>query len=219
MDSKSFVREYARLFENKSYKAGTTGRDLFRDAITYWGSFYRIKIESDVKDLINEHNYIKQKYEKDILSFFDDFVLDLVKALSDDPKDYLGELFQAIGANNKRLGQFYTPSHIAHLMSDITIGDTDFSNLEEPKTFYDPTCGSGSLLIGNIKTLKSKDVNYAKDVIMYANDIDRTACCMCYLQLNLLGAAAVVTQGNSLLNEVQDTMPTLAMVLKNILSL
>lgn len=208
MNGSGFVSKYANGFNNVGYKARTTGTDLFRDCIVFLGLFYRSHIEEFSKERSDEFNRIKDKYDDATINFFKEFVLDLTQMLSVSPCDYLGELFQKIGANNRNLGQFYTPSHISTLMSEMTIGDVDFETIEKPYTISDPCCGSGSLLIGAVNTLKRKGVNYAYDTMMYATDIDKIACYMCYLQLNALGAAAVITHGNSLLNEVLDVMPT-----------
>lgn len=210
MDHINFVSTYTKEFENMSYKARTDSRTLFRDAVTYLASFYRLQIEGHKQEVAEEYNQMLSKYSEDVIHFFKLFVLDLTKMLSVYPKDYLGELFQKIGANSSHLGQFYTPSHVSSLMAEVTLGDADFTDKDKPFTICDPCCGSGSMLIGAIIVLEKKGVNYASDTMLYATDIDRTAAYMCYLQLNLLGAAAVVTCGDSLMGDVRDTMGTFA---------
>lgn len=211
MTSMEFVRDCIRKFDTVGYKNGVGGHEFFRDCITYLGSFYRICTEGKTEELEAEYNGVKNRYKEEVEIFFRKFAVDLAHMLEEHPKDYLGEIYQGIGANNKNLGQFYTPSHISEFIGQILNAPSKFDDeAPEKGPFYDPCCGSGSLLIGNIKALKAKGVNYAQDTMAYATDIDRVACYMCYLQLSLLGAAAIITQGNSLLGEVRDTMPTLA---------
>ena len=62
----------------------------------------------------------------------------------------------------------------------------------------DPACGAGAMLIAFANTARSRKINYQSQVLVVAQDIDRTAVLMCYLQLSLLGCPAVVIQGDSL---------------------
>ena len=48
--------------------------------------------------------------------------------------------------------------------------------------------------------LKGKGVNYQQNAIFVAQDVDRTAALMCYIQLSLLGCPGYVIVGNTLTN-------------------
>jgi type I restriction enzyme M protein len=62
--------------------------------------------------------------------------------------DILGDAFEYLMKNfatesGKSKGQFYTPSEVSRVLAKV-LGITDPKN---STTFYDPTCGSGSLLL------------------------------------------------------------------------
>jgi len=64
--------------------------------------------------------------------------------------DLLGDAYEYLMKNfatesGKSKGQFYTPAEVSRIMAKV-IGIEEAKNLSEP-TVYDPTCGSGSLLI------------------------------------------------------------------------
>ena len=62
----------------------------------------------------------------------------------------------------------------------------------------DPACGAGVMLIAFANAAKRHGINYQKQVLFVAQDIDRTAAMMCYIQLSLLGCPATVVIGDSL---------------------
>ena len=63
----------------------------------------------------------------------------------------------------------------------------------------DSCCGAGAMLIAFANVAKKHGLNYQNGVLFIAQDIDRTAALMCYIQLSLLGCSAVVIVGDSLL--------------------
>ena len=60
----------------------------------------------------------------------------------------------------------------------------------------DPACGAGAMLIAFANVAKKHGINYQKQVLFIAQDIDRTAAMMCYIQLSLLGCPAIVAVGD-----------------------
>ena len=71
-------------------------------------------------------------------------------------------------------------------------------SLEKPITISDPCCGAGCLLIACANEAKRVGINYQEKMVFYAQDIDRIAALMCYIQLSLLGCKAYIKIGNSL---------------------
>ena len=53
-------------------------------------------------------------------------------------------------------------------------------------------------LIAFANVAKKHGINYQKHVLFVAQDIDRTAAMMCYIQMSLLGCPAIVVIGDSL---------------------
>ena len=54
------------------------------------------------------------------------------------------------------------------------------------------------MLIAFANVAKKHGINYQKHVLFVAQDIDRTAAMMCYIQMSLLGCPAIVVIGDSL---------------------
>ena len=148
-----------------------------------------------LEDLQNALNAIEQRVfgresEEDFIGLFEDvdltspklgktendknaLIIDIFKSLSKidfdikNPKsDILGDAYEyligefAAGAGKKG-GEFYTPAEVSKILAQIvTLGKNKI------KSVYDPTCGSGSLLI------RTKD--YAKISHFYGQELNRT---------------------------------------------
>jgi len=148
-----------------------------------------------LEDLQNALNAIEQRVfgresEEDFIGLFEDvdltspklgktendknaLIVDIFKSLSkidfdiNNPKsDILGDAYEyligefAAGAGKKG-GEFYTPAQVSKILAQIvTLGK------DKIKSVYDPTCGSGSLLI------RTKD--YAKISHFYGQELNRT---------------------------------------------
>lgn len=82
----------------------------------------------------------------------------------DEPKILGGAFFSLIEfmamSLGKKKGDFYTPAHVSTLMASII--HTEKSRV---RTLYDPTFGSGSLLIKTDQTLEFVDQIYGQDLI------------------------------------------------------
>lgn len=71
-------------------------------------------------------------------------------------KDAIGDAYEFLIANfasdaGKKAGEFFTPSEVSQMLAMLTKG-------EEGAKIYDPTCGSGSLLIKAAQQIGSKNV-------------------------------------------------------------
>ena len=83
--------------------------------------------------------------------------------------DLLGDAYEYLMRNfatesGKSKGQFYTPAEVSRVMAKV-IGIELAKELREP-TVYDPTCGSGSLLI------KAVDEASAANIAIYGQEMD-----------------------------------------------
>ena len=123
-------------------------------------------------------------------------------ALDENPEqDFLGSMFMKLELGNHWKGQFFTPYSVCKMMADINTPEL-VSQIEEKGwvSVNDPACGAGATLIAMANTLKSNDVNYQNHALFVAQDIDRVAGMMCYIQLSLLGCAGYVAIANTLTN-------------------
>lgn len=150
--------------------------------------------------------YLKQVTNTDDMTRLANLAGNLVLELMDNPfQDFLGDLYCELGLQNKSLGQIFTPYHISHLMAEINLGNSDTDAAIKEKgyvTVNDPCCGSGVMLIAAAEVLQSRGCNYSKDALFVAQDVDRTAALMCYLQLSIIGCAGYVVVGNSLTQSI-----------------
>lgn len=129
----------------------------------------------------------------------------ITMALEENPdQDFLGELYMTLNLGNHWKGQFFTPYHICEFMSKITIGDETSEQIEKQGfiSVNDCACGAGATLIAAANTFKERGINYQRDVLFVAQDIDRIVGMMCYIQLSLLGCAGYVVIANTLTNPI-----------------
>lgn len=149
-----------------------------------------------------EEEYLKcvAKYSKEELELFPEMFSQLVLALDrHSEQDFLGEIFASINLQNEWHGQFFTPYQIGTLLAKMNLMSlTEDEKNQETITISDPCCGAGCLLIACANEAYKMNVNYQDKLMFYAQDIDRIAALMCYIQLSVLGCKAVVKVGNSL---------------------
>lgn len=68
----------------------------------------------------------------------------------------------------------------------------------------EPTCGSGTMVIGAIWAMQRKEFDYRHNTFFVAQDIDIRCVWMAYIQLSLYGIPAMVIHGNTLTMEEWD---------------
>ena len=119
----------------------------------------------------------------------------LVSAYEQKPfADTLGEIYMSCSLGNKHMDQYFTPYYVARMMAEIQLKN----DITEPFSLYEPTCGSGVMIIAAAETLHHRNINYQKYLKVTAQDLDWTCVYMTYIQLSLLGIKAHVMQGDTL---------------------
>ena len=116
---------------------------------------------------------------------------------AEDPCDVLGDVYHELKLNNEWNGQFFTPDHICRFMAQLTGLDVP-EDKEGPITINEPTCGSGTMVIGAVWAMQRKGINFRRKSFFVAQDIDIRCVWMAYIQLSLYGIPAVVIHGNTL---------------------
>lgn len=148
------------------------------------------------------YHAILSGYREEEKEIFPQMLNLVVLALSDNPEqDFLGSLYHYLNLQQEQKGQFFTPYHICEFMSELQFaGDEKAEKLEEKGyiSVNDPACGAGAMLIAFANVARKHGINYQKQVLFVAQDIDRTAAMMCYIQMSLLGCPAIVVIGDSL---------------------
>ncbi|GAA7295108.1 type I restriction-modification system subunit M [Helicobacter pylori] len=130
-----------------------------------------------------------------LVKIFADLSLGAHGALDD---DLLGDAYEYLmrhfaSESGKSKGQFYTPSEVSLLLS-LLLGIDE--NTRQDKNIYDPTCGSGSLL------LKASSLAGKKGLTIYGQekDISTTALCKMNMILHNSATADIAKGGFSTLS-------------------
>jgi type I restriction enzyme M protein len=131
-----------------------------------------------------------------LIAIFENKALDFSKNRADGD-DILGDAYEYLmrhfaTESGKSKGQFYTPAEVSRIMAKI-IGIHDAKTTNDT-TVYDPTCGSGSLL------LKVGDEASAK-VTLYGQEKDAATSGLARMNMILHNTpTALIKQGNTLAN-------------------
>jgi type I restriction enzyme M protein len=110
--------------------------------------------------------------------------------------DLLGDAYEYLmrhfaTESGKSKGQFYTPAEVSRIMAQI-IGIERAASLSQP-TVYDPTCGSGSLLI------KAADEASTPKLAIYGQEMDNATWALARMNMILHGHdTADLKRGNTL---------------------
>ncbi|WRD47331.1 type I restriction-modification system subunit M [Helicobacter pylori] len=113
-----------------------------------------------------------------LVKIFADLSLGVHGALDD---DLLGDAYEYLmrhfaSESGKSKGQFYTPSEVSLLLS-LLLGIDE--NTRQDKSIYDPTCGSGSLL------LKASSLAGKKGLTIYGQEKDISTTALCRMNMIL----------------------------------
>jgi hypothetical protein len=148
-----------------------------------------------------------KRYDDREQKVFPELLAAVVDALDNEPEqDFLGVLFQLLELSSHWHGQFFTPYSVCRMMGDMQMGG--MAEIVKEKGYAsvnDPACGAGALLIAFANAAKARGINYQDHVLFVAQDIDRTAALMCYIQLSLLGCPGYVVVADTLRNPVITT--------------
>lgn len=118
-----------------------------------------------------------------LIGIFNDSRLDFSHNIAEGD-DLLGDAYEYLmrhfaTESGKSKGQFYTPSEVSRILSKI-IGLENATNAKE--TIYDPTCGSGSLLLKAHAEVKSKK---GFDLAVYGQEMDNATAALSKMNMIL----------------------------------
>ncbi len=144
----------------------------------------------------------KEKVERltNLIAIFENPALDFSQNRADGD-DLLGDAYEYLmqhfaTESGKSKGQFYTPAEVSRIMAQIL--DIKKAKTTNDTTVYDPTCGSGSLLlkIGD-EGSRARDVK----LTLYGQEKDNVTAGLARMNMILHDyATAEVKQGNTLAN-------------------
>ncbi len=199
------VKEMAKIFDSYRYKHGV--HRVFEDFL----EVAAITISNTV-DLPNwqrrEDRYMEiiKQYDRDEADTFAKLIAVLTNAMQYKIDDYLGRVFMELELYDSFKGQFFTPISVASLMAKLTA--VDAAELIAERGFIrvnEPAAGGGVTLLAFINELQTMECNPQQTVQVFAQDLDKKAVHMTYIQLSLLGINLTITHGDTLTQERWDT--------------
>jgi len=110
-----------------------------------------------------------------------------------DSADIIGDAYEYMISNfasdaGKKGGEFFTPSEVSRLVAELV-------DPKENERIYDPTCGSGGLL------LKAYNKVHSHKVAVYGQEVNNQTWALCKMNMFLHGVDdAVIWQGDTLAN-------------------
>lgn len=151
------------------------------------------------------------QYGKEGLQTFSEMFGVVQYALHLGKTDFLGEIFQELGLNSKRKGEFFTPYTVSKAMAQMLFSKETIQMAIDEKGFVsisEPACGAGGMLIAASEVIEELGFEPRRMVFFEATDIDRLCFDMTYIQLSVLGIPGFVCHGNSLSQELWTRRPT-----------
>ncbi|MBO5386870.1 MAG: N-6 DNA methylase [Lachnospiraceae bacterium] len=201
MKTEEYLKHFCKLMDKFSYKYSKW--DIWNDFL-YMSAISLANSVPVYEREEREKQYLKiiNKYNKEEQSTFIEMFRVVIEALEyKSGQDFLGSLYHRLNLQQHQKGQFFTPYHIAEFMSQVNFAGDDLEDDLAEKGYIsvsDPACGAGVMLIAFANTCIEHKLNYQQKVLFVAQDIDKTAVLMCYIQLALLGCNAIVICGDSL---------------------
>jgi type I restriction-modification system DNA methylase subunit len=176
--------------------------EVFRDFVTMAAIALHNAVHK-LDSLETEYLGIVGRYSREEASEFSRLLGRVVMLLDDEPRDVLGQLYMELDLGNTNTGQFFTPPEISELMAGIAYGE-ELQILSRPFVMLsEPTCGAGGMVLAFVKVMLSHGHDPARHVWVQAQDVDRTAALMCYVQMALWNVPGVVIVGNTLMVEAR----------------
>lgn len=201
-------KEFIKLINSISNRYTPT--QVFTDFVTMAAMSISNSVDFNQK---REDKYMEliRKYEPKEQKAFPELLGLVVKGLEAEFGDFLGSCFEDIGASNAKTGQFFTPYHVSRLCAEVTFDKQTTDKAIAEKGYIginEPAAGGGSMIIAFLEVLYKNGYNFQTQSLTIAQDIDYRCSYMCYVQLSLLGAPAIVCIGDTLKVEVWEELHT-----------
>ncbi len=153
------LKTFTRLYDDLSnvYDSANVFRDFVKMcAIAIYNSF--VKNQEMEQEYIRTINSYEREYQNIFTKMFGELIMMYEEAK--DITDILGPFYERNNLGNKHLGQFFTPSPISDLMSEITLENENTlkNNIQKNGfiTMAEPTCGAGRYGTFTCKSIRKK---------------------------------------------------------------
>lgn len=117
-------------------------------------------------------------------------------------EDILGDAYQYLikqfaDEGGKKGGEFYTPTEIVRIMVNVL-------KPQEGERIYDPTAGSGGMLIQSLQYIKNQGKNY-KNISLFGQEINLSTWAICKMNMLFHGAKGADIQKGDTIREPKHT--------------
>ncbi|MBU3159518.1 type I restriction-modification system subunit M [Clostridium frigoris] len=117
-------------------------------------------------------------------------------------EDILGDAYQYLikqfaDEGGKKGGEFYTPTEIVRIMVNVL-------KPQEGERIYDPTAGSGGMLIQSLQYIKNQGGNY-KNISLFGQEINLSTWAICKMNMLFHGAKGADIQKGDTIREPKHT--------------
>jgi hypothetical protein len=203
--SADFIREFQKLAPHRHRY------EVFRDFV-HMSAFSLVNAWPYTRSEAIEAEFesIKARYSPEEFTGFTRLLAILQELLEPEPRDILGQLFMELELGSQHTGQFFTPPEVSELMVRMMVPIKGDPLGGKPfVTMAEPACGAGGMVLSFVKIMIEAKLNPMHRLWVQAQDIDRTAALMCYIQLSLWGVPAAVVVGNTISNEQREVFHTI----------
>lgn len=172
-------------------------------AISIQNVFEQVNPSKRAAERERRYREIMAQYTHAEQNVFPQMLVTMSEAMEENQdQDFLGEMFMALELGSHWKGQFFTPYNICRCMAEMQLYDAGDRIKERGWVgVNDPACGAGALLIAARNVFARNGIGSDR-VLFVAQDIDRVAGLMCYIQLSLLGCAGYVVIADTLCNPI-----------------
>lgn len=194
-------KEIVKLFS--AFDGSKNRRQIFDDFL--WMTAIAISNSVDLahrEEREDRYMDIVKQYKPKDMEIFSRMVAEITAGMEANPdQDFLGEMYMALEFGSSSAGQFFTPYSVCRAMAGI-VSDFDRLKAEIAERGFvsvcDPACGAGALLVAFANECMRQKINFQRQVLFVAQDLDHTVACMCYIALSLMGCPGYVVVGDTL---------------------
>ena len=223
--AKNKVYGFQNIYNHIKAAAYTqTTAQVFYDFVEMFAMEIAIGVGIEAEKRIETFKRTASKYKEEELKHYQGFKTEIMNEFIKNNgeeiifQDVLGVLFHELELQNHYKGQFFTPYNVSLAMSEASLEINGYLNNLENEDFIElsePACGAGGMAIASCQIASESNINYAAKMIWTLQDLDLMCVYMSYIQLNLIGAAAVIHHMDTLAMERFDTFYTLAYIANN----
>lgn len=194
--------ELIKMFDSLSGTKGTW--EVWNDVVTMIAISISNAFDNTERKKVRESQYLNivKKYTPQEQKIITMIFVEITKKLELNPdQDLLGSLYMDLNMGNKVSGQFFTPYSVCQAMAKVTFNKAYAQKLIENNGYIkvnEPSCGAGANIIAIANEMKKLGVDYQNSVLFVAQDLSLLTALMCYVQLSLIGCAAIVVVGDTL---------------------